>query len=505
MDTKSIQEAINLCASNGGGTVLLPAGIFQVGSIELKSNITLHISASATLLGTADGSQYHGIDAVPLRGDTTLKDGNWALLYAVGAKNVTIEGQGTIDGQGAQFRSSAEGATPPSGLEGTKRPYHLLAYQCKGLTVRDLTFVDCAYHSIRVIACNRVHIDGVYIHNRVNVNNDGFHFISSKFVAIRNCTVLSQDDACALFGSCEFITITNCVFSTRWSVFRFGGGRAKNITISNCLLFEVYGCPIKFQGSPGSTFENVSFSNLILDEVTGPIFISTGLSQNSSTADDPNSAEPMGETHLAVVRNISFSNISGTVVSAPGPLPGTTVPCHPYPGEALSCIALSCADNAIMENISLVNVNLIFGGGGTKEQGARRNLPQSGGEYFTLGTMPAYGLYARGVRGLTLQNIRLQVSVPDERPAIIFDRVTDAAVNGLSVQAHPSAESALRLIACEDVLFGGPRLLTRTENFLRIEGSRTKGIVIDGGDISKADVPLTCRGGANKDMVRVRE
>jgi hypothetical protein len=270
-------------------------------------------------------------------------------------------------------------------------------------------------------------------------------------------------------------------------------------------LFEVYGCPIKFQGSPGSTFENVSFSNLILDEVTGPIFISTGLSQNSSTADDPNPAEPIGETRLAVVRNISFSNISGTVVSTPGPLPDTTVPSHPYPGEALSCIALSCADNAIMENISLVNINLIFGGGGTKEQGARRNLPQSGGEYFTLGTMPAYGLYARGVRGLTLQNIRFQVSVPDERPAIVFDRVTDAAVNGLSVQAHPSAESALRLIACEDVLFGGPRLLTRTENFLRIEGSRTKGIVVDGGDISKADVPLTCRGGANKDMVRVRE
>jgi hypothetical protein len=118
--------------------------------------------------------------------------------------------------------------------------------------------------------------------------------------------------------------------------------------------------------------------------------------------------------------------------------------------------------------------------------------------------MPAYGLYARAVRGLKLQNIGFQVRMPDQRPAMIFDRVTDAAVNGLSVEADPSAESALRLIACEDVLFGEPRLLTRTQSFLQVEGSQTRAIVVDGGDISKADVPLTFRGGANKDGVRVR-
>jgi hypothetical protein len=505
VDTDAVQAAINTCSKRGGGMVLLPAGTFKVGSIELKSNITLHISASAKLLGAAEGSKYHAVGAIPLKGDTTLKDGNWALLYAVGAKNITIEGHGMIDGQGAQFRLTAEGVPPPSGLVGTERPYHLLAYQCEGLTVRDLTFVDSAYHSIRVIACNRVHIDGVYIHNRVNVNNDGFHFVSSKFVAIRNCTVLSQDDACALFGSCEFITITNCTFSTRWSVFRFGGGTARNVTVSNCLLFEVYGCPIKFQGSPGSTFENISFSNLILDEVTGPVYISTGPSPGSSTADDPNPAEGSNEKPPAIVRNISFSNISGTVLSAPGRLPDTTVPSHSYSGEALSCIALSCAANAVMENISLANISLTFGGGGTKEQGARRNLPQSGGEYFTLGTMPAYGLYVRGVRGVTLQNIRLQFKSPDVRPAVIFDRVVDAAIDCLSVQSHPSAEAVLRFIDSEDVLVSAPRLLTKTQNFLQIEGGGTKAIIVDGGDISKASVPAIFNSGANATMLTIRQ
>ncbi len=112
-------------------------------------------------------------------------------------------------------------------------------------------------------------MDGLYIRDRVNGNNDGFHFISAEYVTVSNCTVLSQDDACALFGSCKFVTVTNCVFSTRWSVFRFGGGVAENITVSNCVLYEVYGCPIKFHGKPGSRYENMSFSNLILKDVTG--------------------------------------------------------------------------------------------------------------------------------------------------------------------------------------------------------------------------------------------
>src|SRR5213075_2295294 len=110
----------------------------------------------------------------------------------------------------------------------------------------------------------------------VNSNNDGFHFISAQHVHISNCTVECQDDACALFGSCKFVTVTNCTFSTRWAVFRFGGGVAENITVSNCVLYKVYGCPIKFQGGRGSRFQNIAFSNLLFDEVTGPIHIAAG-------------------------------------------------------------------------------------------------------------------------------------------------------------------------------------------------------------------------------------
>src|SRR5436190_9414413 len=113
LDTAAVQAAIDACARDGGGTVLVPAGTFVIGTTELKSNVTLHLAASATLLGSGDGKDYHAIDAIPLSGDSTLNDGNWALLFAVDATNLTIEGSGTIDGQGHLFNNRPPNPNPP--------------------------------------------------------------------------------------------------------------------------------------------------------------------------------------------------------------------------------------------------------------------------------------------------------------------------------------------------------------------------------------------------------
>jgi len=412
---------------------------------------------------------------------------------------VTIEGPGTIDGQGARFHSAVRGTPPPSGLGGNRRPYHILCYRCEDLTVRDISLLDCAYHSVRVIESSRIHMDGIYIHNRVNGNNDGFHFISAEYATVSNCMVKSQDDACAMFGSCRFITITNSSFSTRWSVFRFGGGSANNIAVSNCLLHEVYGCPIKFQVNSGSRHENISFSNLILDNVTGPIHIAAG---PRPPRDSPSPSTATEEP--AIVRNISFSNIQGTVTTNPAQLTEASVTSGYRPGEGHSCITFNCIGGAIMENIPLENVHLTFGGGGTAEDAARRDLPQIAGEYFMMGPMPAYGLYARNVHGITLQNIRFQVSAPDLRPALIFDHVEDAAINGISVQGNPQAESVVRFIDSRQTLFTAVRVLGQAAVFLQLEGAGNEAITIDGGDLSKAASAIVCKNGAIENSVKIR-
>jgi hypothetical protein len=494
LDTLAVQSAIDLCNKEQGGTVLVPAGVFVIGTVELKSNVTLHIAAQGKLLGSADGKQYHASEAIPLDSGWTMNDGNVGLIFAANAENITIEGNGTIDGQGAQFRSDTKGVLPPAGISGNHRPYHLLFYQCKNLTVRDISLINSAYHSIRVCMCTLGKFEGLYIRSKVIHNNDGFHFIGSTYMHVSNCDVQCQDDACALFGSCKFVTVSDCSFSTRWSVFRFGGGEAENITVSNCLIYETYGCPIKMRCSPGSRFENISFSNLVMKDVTGPISIGSGNGKSS--------VNPVANTP-AIVRNISFNHIHATVVK-PVQLRGSEFSSKYNPGEIFSCVTLNAMDDIFLEHISFNDVHITFPGGGTAEQGAVRDVPKVAAEYYQIGEPPAYGIYARNVRGLTLHNVRLTMDSPDLRPALILDNVEDATVNGLSAQGQKKSESLLRFINTRDVLVSALRVLTPVTNLLQAEGKGCANIIIDGGDTTKVDKMLVLTSGASAQAVKLR-
>jgi len=495
LDTAAVQGAIDACHADGGGTVLVPAGIFIIGTVELKSQVTLHLAAQGKLLGSGDGRHYHAAAAIPTSGEWTMGDGNVGLIFAAHAEAITIEGQGTIDGNGAQFHSATRGATPPSGIGGNRRPHHILLYRCTNVVIRDVFLVASAYHSVRVCVCTRVKIDGVRISSRVNGNNDGFHFISCQYVHVSNCDVQCQDDACALFGSCRFVTVTNCTFSTRWSVFRFGGGEAEDIVVSNCVIHGTWGCPIKLRCSSQSRYENMSFSNLVFQDVTGPISIGLG-PQRLAPAGAP--AAPPG-----IVRNISFRGIRATVAK-PVPLPDTTIGGSYNPGEIFSCIILNGMDAGFLENISFDDVHVTFPGGGTAEHAAVRDVPKIAGEYYAIGVPPAYGLFARNVRGLTLNNVRFEMAAPDLRPAVILDHVADATLNALAAQAQPDTESALRLIGCRDIFLAAPRLLSPTGVFLQTEGGDGGAITIDGGDVAKATRIVAAKNGADEASVKIR-
>jgi len=140
------KRATDTCPSDRGGTVLVSSGTYVIGTNELKSNVTLHLAASATLLGSAKGNQYHAADAIPLTGNSMLNDGNVALIFAVSGENTALRGPGRIDGQGAQFRSPLRGVQTPSGRGGSQRPYHLLFYRCKNLFVRDITLEASSFY-----------------------------------------------------------------------------------------------------------------------------------------------------------------------------------------------------------------------------------------------------------------------------------------------------------------------------------------------------------------------
>ncbi len=479
LNTVAVQKAIDTCASENGGTVLIPAGDFVVGTIELKSNVALKLAAKGRLLGSAKIEDYKAGNNVP------PGNGNIVMISAANAENVRIEGPGTIDGNGAKFFTGHGDMTGPgqNSAQGYyQRPHLLVFYRCRNLAIRDVFLTASAYHCARILQCQRVVLDSVRIHNRVNLNNDGFHINSSQYVHIVNCDVTCQDDACALFGSNKFITVTNSTFSTRWSVFRFGGGEAENITISNCVIYDTYGCPIKARFGARSRFENVSFSNLVMKNVTGPI--SLGLAGG-------------------VMRNIRFNGIRATVVAEGKQHDDLPWPQKFRPGETRQCIVLNGVGEDVIENVGFQDVQVTYEGGGTVAE-AQRGVPQVAGEYFEIGTPPSYGLYARNVRGLSLNNVSFEVQTPDLRPAMVFENVSNATINALSAAANPKADSLLRFTKVRDVLLSACRVLTAGTAFLRLVGPHNESVTIDGGDLSRAAKPVVFSGGATSNAVKVR-
>ena|SRR5436190_1696148 len=494
LDTMAVQAAIDACFKDKGGTVLIPAGTFMVGTIELKSNVTLRLAAQGRLLGSEKPEHYKAGNGIP------PGNGNIVMISAANAENVTIEGAGTIDGNGAKFFTGRGDMTGPgqNSAEGYfQRPHLMVFYKCTNLTVRNVFLTASAYHCTRILECNRVFLDGVRIYNRSNLNNDGFHLNSSQYVHIINCDVVCQDDACALFGSNKFVTVTNCTFSTRWSVFRFGGGEAENITINNCVIYDTYGCPIKMRCGARSRFENITFANLVMKNVTGPITIgldSTRRNNTNSTASPP---------VKGIVRNIAFNGIRATVVAEGRQHPDLPWPQKFRPGETRHCIVVNGVGDEIIENVTFQDIHVMYEGGGTVSEAAAE-VPQIAGEYFEIGTPPAYGLYARNVRGITLNNVRFEVAKPDLRPALVFDNVSDATVSGLSACGTATAKSLLRFKNTHDVLMTATRVMTPAASLLDLVGPINSGITIDGGDISKAAKPLTLSDGGLAKAVRIR-
>src|SRR5262249_26682312 len=162
LDTAAVQAAIDACARDRGGTVLIPAGDFVVGTIELKSNVTLHLTAAGKLVGSDKPSDYSPGKGVP------PGNGNVVLLYAVDAENVTIAGPGSIDGHGDKFYTGKGDNTGPGGkrAEGYfTRPHLAIFYRCRQLTLRDVFLTRSAYHCVRILQCRNVKLDSVRIHN----------------------------------------------------------------------------------------------------------------------------------------------------------------------------------------------------------------------------------------------------------------------------------------------------------------------------------------------------
>lgn len=171
-NTPAIQRAIDACAKTGG-TVRFPAGQYVSGTLFLKSNVTLHLDAGATLFGSKRIEDYN-----PKH-----------LIYAEGATNIAIEGPGTIDGQGDAFLDAK--------LKPLPRPSPLIELvECKDVRISDLNIRKAAAWTIHPRLCDRVIIRGLSIvNNMLALNTDGIDPDGSRNVIISDSYIEAGDDS----------------------------------------------------------------------------------------------------------------------------------------------------------------------------------------------------------------------------------------------------------------------------------------------------------------------
>ncbi len=271
--TAAIQAAVDAVAAAGGGTVVLPPGVYRSGTIHLRSRLRLELEPGAVLLGSPDLADY------PAAGRSGVdKDRHdHHLLIATGCEGLRIGGGGTIDGNGPAFWEPQEG--PRAWIRSRPdRVSPLLELSgCRDLVLEDITIRNSPGWTVHVFCCDRVRIRGVTVDNPMwGPNTDGFDLNGVRDLMMSDCHVTAGDDAIVLktsrdARSCERVVISNCILRTYCAALKLGTESwhdFRNIAISNCV---VHGSPRAFACYmfDGATIEDVAVANLACDTACG--------------------------------------------------------------------------------------------------------------------------------------------------------------------------------------------------------------------------------------------
>ncbi|MBO9572006.1 MAG: hypothetical protein J7497_07325, partial [Chitinophagaceae bacterium] len=477
-DTIAIQKTIDACAKGGGGVVLFDKGTFLSGGIKLKSHVELHLTSTAVLLGTKNVKDYNH--------DTNFKQGGGirSFINADHCDHIAITGTGEINGQGENFAAT-------NGY--SVRPYLVYFRSCKDVRITNTKLHNSAVWICWLLQCERVKLEGVWMDNPVSPNRDGIDLDGCRDVHISNCVFSTEDDSIAFKVSekgfpCRDITVTNCIISSKCAAIRMGPDaidNIENITISNCVIRNTRLNGIKIQESMGGSMKNITFSNIVMDNVNGPISLRCAgwkLEQGDTAPFEINDSN----WENGKIENILFNNIRATTP------------------EKNHAISITGTTKTRPRDITFSNIDITYTGGGTAEQGARREVPDLERQYpemYIFGDLPAYAMYMHHVSGVVFNNVHFRLQSDDLRPALVCDDVDDLELSGFKVAGTKSAESVIRLQNTWNVFINGSRTLNQTGTFLRVEGSKSKDILLSGNKLNMSSKIVETTGDVPKDAI----
>ncbi|MEJ2648939.1 MAG: glycosyl hydrolase family 28 protein [Sedimentisphaerales bacterium] len=351
INTKAIQDAIDKCAADGGGTVVIPAGTFITGAVFFKQGVNLEIEADGVLKGTTNMADYKLIQT-RWEGEERM----WVsvLVNVFDVNGFRMTGKGIIDGSGDIFRTSVSGRGafgggfggfrgtrgvqsdsvnnvgpvrkgPPSlGPEGGLHPApdspayemhevdlptyarpRLIAIQnCNDVVVENLKFKNQASWCLFVLYSKKVEIRNLVIRAEHTIpSSDGIDIDSCDGVHIIGVDIDVNDDCIAIKsgkdedGRRVNRPVENVLVEK--SIFRYGhggvsmgsemSGGIRNIEIRDSVMEEDNWAPIRFKFELKNTRKAFEF-NMAWRMV------------NPKPPSDP----------LPVVRNVKIINVSGT-------------------------------------------------------------------------------------------------------------------------------------------------------------------------------------------------
>ncbi len=400
--TEALQSAIDAVAAAGGGTLRVPAGTYLIGTIHLRSKVTLHLDNGCTLKGSPRIEDYPEVAGGFT--DAVGQKRNRCLIYAEGTVGSAITGQGTIDGSGGDF-----------GFEEDGRPFMVRFIDCTDVQVTGVTLQNSPGWVSHYLGCENVRIHGVTIRSRVNSNNDGIDVDSCRRVRISDCDIDTGDDAVCIKATratpSEDIVVTGCRISSDWGALKLGtesAGDFRNIIFSNIIIRDTNGGGLKLISMDGCMMENVLVDNVIMDNVSGPIFIRLGARLRRYFADQP-------ERPVGCARGITIRNVRINVWEEGFLLYGK------YPRKA-GIIVTGIPGHAV-EDVTFDNVRAVFPGDGNP---SGTPVPEQEAEYPEFPVfhpLPSWALFLRHVRGICFRDCAFSTRAHDGRPAVHLEDV----------------------------------------------------------------------------------
>lgn len=302
-DMISIQKAIDHCAEEGGGTVLLENGQFISGTLRLKSNVNLRIEAGARLLASKDIQDYReDVHYNRYRNEQAL---DRCLIYAEDAENIELTGSGEINGNSEAFPNKGS----------IYRPMMLRFLRCKNVRLSDVKLYNAAAWTTAFLDSSHIWVDRVDIQNWKRYNGDGLDFDGCSHVYVTDCHILGTDDnLCLQSGSREYpvhdIHVSGCTFSSVCAAIRIGLksiGSIYNVVVQNCTMQDVWREGIKVECTEGGEISDVLIDNIAMRNVSRPVFLI--LNNRFEPEGWGSSVELQEMPEIGAMRRITISNL----------------------------------------------------------------------------------------------------------------------------------------------------------------------------------------------------